>query len=211
MPFSSVCSAATSGLLEMQAGQFRDPADRRGIERHNKLSLGLGAARTITAAMPLFNLTDLLAALPPNIRLLGLDPGQRRIGIALSDVTRRLASPYGTLARGRLRLNAGEITAIAAKEGAGGLLIGLPLNDDGRPGPAAQSAKDWAHAISAATGLPAALWDETLSTAETHELLIAANITRARRADLVDRMAAARILQSALDHAARGTNENGGT
>ncbi len=163
--------------------------------------------------MPLFNLTDLLAAMPRNARLLGLDPGKRRIGVALSDVTRQMASPYGTLQRGRLTFNAAEIMAIAAKEGVGGLLIGLPLDDDGRPGPASQSAKDWAHAVSSATLLPATLWDETLSTADTHELLIAADITRARRAGIIDRMAAARILQAALDHHTlhrHARNKNGG-
>jgi putative Holliday junction resolvase len=88
---------------------------------------------------------------------------------------------------------------MAAREGAGGLVVGLPLASDGRMGPAAQAARDWAWAISDAVGLPAALWDETLTTSEVHELLIGADISRKRRAAVVDRMAAARILQSALD------------
>jgi putative Holliday junction resolvase len=132
----------------------------------------------------------LLAGLPAGQRVIGIDPGRRRIGVALSDVGRRLASPYGTLARGKLAANASEVVAIARREGAGGLVVGYPLEDDGRMGPAAQ----------AATGLPAALWDETLTTAETQAALIAADVSRARRAELVDRMAAARLLQAALDN-----------
>jgi putative holliday junction resolvase len=149
--------------------------------------------------MALFNLTDLEAQLPPQARLLGLDPGAKRIGVALSDVGRRIASPYGTLLRAKLKQNAAEVAAIAAKEGAGGLVIGLPLDEAQKFGPRAQAARDWAHAMSAATGLPVALRDESFTTADTHEHLIAADISRARRGEIIDKMAAAAILQAALD------------
>jgi putative Holliday junction resolvase len=152
--------------------------------------------------MPRFNihaLPDLLALLQPNQRVIGLDPGSRRIGVALSDVRRRLATPYGTILRARLSANAAALRALAAAEGAAALIVGLPLDDDGRLGPAAQAARDWTRALTEATGLPAALWDETLTTADTHEALIAANVSRARRAEIIDRAAAARMLQSALD------------
>ncbi len=150
--------------------------------------------------MPVINLTDLRAALPKGARLLGIDPGRRNIGVALSDVELRLAGPYATLRRGRLAANAAEIAAIARREGAGGLVIGLPLDMDGTAGRAAQAARDWAHALSTATGLPAALWDERLSTATvTRTLIEAADLSRHRRAEVVDRAAAAHILQSALD------------
>jgi putative Holliday junction resolvase len=150
--------------------------------------------------MPLFNLPDLMARLAPNARLIGLDPGARRIGVALSDVNRQLASPYTTIHRAKLKHNAAEIRALADAEGAGGLVIGLPLGEDGKLGPAAQAARDWAHAIATATGLPAAMWDETLTTADLHEMLILeADMTRERRAAVIDKMAAARILQMALD------------
>jgi putative Holliday junction resolvase len=154
--------------------------------------------------MTVINLTALRAGLAPGARLLGLDPGSRTIGVALSDVTLMLATPYGSMARGKLSANAAEIARIARREGAGGLVVGLPLSLDGTAGPAAQAARDWTHALSAATGLPAALWDERLSSAAVNRFLIAeADMTRQRRAEVVDRMAAAYILQAALD-ASRG-------
>ncbi|CAH2599172.1 putative pre-16S rRNA nuclease [Rhodovastum atsumiense] len=150
--------------------------------------------------MSLFNMTDLRAGLPPGQRLIGVDPGTRTIGIALSDTLLMLASPYGSLKRGKLGANAAEILAIARREGAGGLVVGLPLSMDGSKGPAAQAARDWAHALSDATGLPAALWDERLSSAAVNRFLIdEADMTRKRRAEVVDRMAAAYMLQAALD------------
>jgi putative Holliday junction resolvase len=150
--------------------------------------------------MPLFNLRDLRAGLHPNERLLGLDPGSRTIGVALSDVKLLLASPSGSIRRSKLRDNAGEILAIARKEGAGGLVVGLPLSMDGTVGPAAQAARDWALALSDATGLPAALWDERLSSAAMNRFLVdEADLSRQRRAKVIDRMAAAYMLQAALD------------
>jgi len=149
--------------------------------------------------MPLFNLTDFLASLAPGARLMGLDPGARRIGVALSDVNRRMASPYGTLARLRLKINAEEIKAIIAKERVGGLVIGLPLGMDGTFNPAAQAARDWGHAVAAATSLPTYMQDESSSTADTHEMLIGQmDMGRIRRGAIIDKMAAANILQSAL-------------
>jgi putative Holliday junction resolvase len=150
--------------------------------------------------MALFNMADLRAALPRHIRVLGLDPGAKIIGVALSDVTLMLASPYGSLKRGKLRVNAAEIGAICAKEGAGGLLVGLPLSMDGTRGPAAQAASDWALALSEATGLPVAMWDERLSSAAVNRAMIQeADLTRKRRAAAVDAAAAAYTLQAALD------------
>jgi putative Holliday junction resolvase len=120
--------------------------------------------------------------------------------VALSDVELSLASPYGSIRRGRLRDNAAEIVAIARKEGVGGIVIGLPLSMDGSLGPAAQSARDWALALSEATGLPTALWDERLSSAAVNRFLVdEADISRRKRAEVVDRMAAAWMLQAALD------------
>jgi putative holliday junction resolvase len=150
--------------------------------------------------MALFNLTELLASLGRNERVIGIDPGRRTIGVALSDVRRVLATPYTSLKRGKLKDNAAELIAIARREGAGGLVIGLPLSMDGSIGPAAQAARDWSFAISDATGLPAALWDERLSSVAVNRFLVEeADLTRAKRAAVVDRAAAAWMLQTALD------------
>ncbi len=149
--------------------------------------------------MALFNLTDFFAQLPPGARLLGLDPGAARIGVALSDVGRRIASPYGTLLRAKLKQNAAEVAAIAAREGVGGLIVGLPLDGEQKLGPRAQAARDWAYAMSTATGLPVALVDESFTTADAHERMIEAGLSRARRGEIIDKAAAAAILQAALD------------
>lgn len=150
--------------------------------------------------MPIVSIAALRAALTRHARLIGLDPGTKTIGVALSDVTLMLASPYGSLKRGKLAANAAEIAAIARKEGAGGLVVGLPLSMDGSMGPAAQAAKDWARAVSEATGLPCALFDERLSSAAVNRMLVSeADLTRAKRAEAVDRAAAAYMLQAALD------------
>jgi putative Holliday junction resolvase len=148
----------------------------------------------------LVTVAHLLATLPPNTRVLGLDPGAKIIGVALSDVGRQLASPLTALPRAKLAANASQIAALAREHGAGGVVIGYPLSMDGTAGPAAQSARDWAHALSTQTALPAALWDERMSTAAVNRMLIAeADMTRAKRAAVVDRMAAAYMLQAALD------------
>jgi putative holliday junction resolvase len=149
--------------------------------------------------MGVFNLTELRAALPRGQRLIGLDPGSKTIGVALSDVLLMLASPYGGLKRGKLKANAAEVAAIAAREGAGGLVVGLPLEMDGRFGPAAQAAKDWGMAMGEAAGLPLAFWDERLSSAAVNRAMIAADLSRAKRAAAVDAAAAAYMLQTALD------------
>jgi putative Holliday junction resolvase len=143
---------------------------------------------------------ELRMALDRDQRLIGLDPGRKTIGVALSDVGLSLASPYASIRRGKLRDNAANLVAIARKEGAGGLVVGLPLSMDGSVGPAAQAARDWALALSEATGLPTALWDERLSSAAANRFLISeADLSRRKRATAVDRLAAALTLQGALD------------
>lgn len=153
-----------------------------------------------TPGMALFSMRDLRVSLARHQRLIELDPGSRTIGVALTDVEVSLASPYGSIRRGKLRQNASDILAVARKEGAGGLVVGLPLSMDGTLGPAAQAARDWALALSDATGLPVALWDERLSSAAANRFLIEqADVSRKRRGDAVDRLAAAILLQSAIN------------
>ena len=150
--------------------------------------------------MPLFNMAELRTRLGRDQRLIGLDPGSKTIGVALSDVGLMIASPYGALRRAKLGQAAAEVTAIAGRHDAGGLVVGWPLSMDGSMGPAAQAARDWARALSEATGLPAALWDERLSSSAVNRFLIQeADMTRRKRAAVVDGMAAAYTLQAALD------------
>jgi putative Holliday junction resolvase len=153
--------------------------------------------------MPVLALTDLRAALPRGARLIGLDPGARLIGLALSDVSLTLASPYGSLKRGKLAAVAADLEKIARREGAGGLVVGLPLSMDGSFGPAAQAAKDFGRDLAAAAALPVAFWDERLSSAAVNRAMIEADLSRAKRAERVDAAAAAYMLQAALD-ATRG-------
>jgi putative Holliday junction resolvase len=153
--------------------------------------------------LPLLSVPDLRALLAPGLRLIGLDPGARVIGVALSDVSLMIASPCCALRRGKLSVNAAEVARLARQHGAGGLVVGLPLSMDGTFGPAAQAARDWARALAAAARLPAAMWDERLSSAAVNRFLIAeADLSRGKRAAVVDQMAAAYMLQAALDASA---------
>jgi putative holliday junction resolvase len=144
-------------------------------------------------------LCDLSRRIQPGQRLLGLDLGQKTIGLALSDTTLNVATPYETLKRDKFGIDAAKIEGIVAKECVGGLVIGLPLNMDGSDGPSAQSARAFARNFLSYSTLPVALWDERLSTAAVQRDMIAADATRKRRAAAVDKVAAAYILQGALD------------
>lgn len=152
----------------------------------------------MTAAPPL-PIEDLPERLQPQARLLGLDVGTRTVGLALSDVTRSIATPYETIRRTKFTADAKRLAEIVSKEGVGGLVIGLPLNLDGSEGPRAQSTRAFARNLAAHVDLPMTFWDERLSTAAVERHLIEADASRKRRAEVVDRMAAAYILQGALD------------
>jgi putative pre-16S rRNA nuclease len=152
----------------------------------------------VTAAPPL-PIEDLPARLQRDSRLLGLDVGTKTVGLALSDVTRSIATPYETIRRTKFTADAKAIAAIAAKEGVGALVIGMPFNFDGSEGPRAQSTRAFARNLAAHVDLPMIFWDERLSTAAVERHLIEADASRKRRAEVIDRMAAAYILQGALD------------
>jgi putative Holliday junction resolvase len=144
-------------------------------------------------------LPSLSAQMRMGRRLLGLDLGTKTIGLALSDTLLTVATPYEGLRRGKFSVDAAKIAAICAKEGVGGLVMGLPLNMDGRDGPSAQSARAFARSLATRSDLPIVLWDERLSTAAVQRDMIAADISRKRRAAVVDKVAAAYILQGALE------------
>jgi putative Holliday junction resolvase len=148
---------------------------------------------------PPFPIEELPSKLQPGARLLGFDLGTKTIGLALSDVTRVIATPYETVRRTKFTVDAKNVAAIAAKEGVGGLVIGLPLNLDGSEGPRAQATRAFARNLAPHLDLPMAFWDERLSTAAVERHLIEADASRKRRAEVIDRMAAAYILQGALD------------
>ncbi|ACL58237.1 Holliday junction resolvase RuvX [Methylobacterium nodulans] len=132
-------------------------------------------------------------------RLLGLDLGTKTIGLALSDVGRRIASPLETIRRVKFTPDAQKLAGIARQHGVGGLVIGLPLNMDGSEGPRAQSTRAFVRNLAPILPLPVLLFDERLSTAAVTRTLLEADASRARRGDLVDKLAAAYILQGCLD------------
>jgi putative holliday junction resolvase len=140
-----------------------------------------------------------LAALPRHARLLGIDLGTKTLGLALSDVERRIASPLETLERSKFTADAKKIQALVARFGIGAIVFGLPLNMDGSEGPRAQATRAFARNLAAHIGLPTLFWDERLSTAAVNRMLINFDTTRRRRAALVDKMAAAYILQGFLE------------
>lgn len=132
-------------------------------------------------------------------RLLGLDLGTKTIGVALSDVTRTIASSLETIARTRFKADATRLIEIATEHRIAGLVLGLPRNLDGSEGPRAQSTRAFARNFNRLSPLPVLLWDERLTTAEAERMLIEADTSRRRRGQVIDKVAAAIILQSALD------------
>lgn len=142
---------------------------------------------------------DFAAALPRDGVLMGLDLGDKTIGLAVSDLRRTLASPDRTIRRRKFTLDAAELLAAAAERGAVGLVLGLPLNMDGSEGPRVQSTRAFARNLAALTPLPIGFWDERLSTVAAERALIEADMSRAKRARVIDHVAAGFILQGFLD------------
>ena len=147
--------------------------------------------------MALTQLTDL--TLPPGKRLLGLDLGEKTIGIALSDTLLIVATPMQTLNRGKFGADAAQLDIIISAQGVGGLVVGLPLNMDGTDGPSAQSARAFGRNWVNRSPLPVVFQDERLSTSAVTRTLLEADTSRRRREAVVDKMAAGYILQGALD------------
>ena len=155
--------------------------------------------------MALLDLPSLKAALARDQRLMGLDVGTKTVGVALSDVSRAIATPLETIERKKFAATAARIVALIDAHGVGGLIIGLPLQMDGSEGPRCQSVRDFAAELLKRRDLPAAFHDERFSTAAVERMLIdEADMSRKRRAEVVDRAAAAYILQGALERMAQG-------
>jgi putative Holliday junction resolvase len=140
-----------------------------------------------------------IEALSPRARLIGVDLGTKTIGLALSDVERRIATPLETIKRVKFTPDVQQIKALAERLEVGGLVFGLPLNMDGTEGPRSQATRAFVRNLKPILPLPVLFWDERMSTMVVTRTLLDADASRAKRADAVDKMAAAYILQGALD------------
>ncbi len=139
------------------------------------------------------------ATLAPRAALMGLDLGTKTIGVAVSDITRRIASPLKVIRRTKFTADAASLGTLVAERAIGGIVLGLPRNMDGSEGPRAQSVRAFARNITGVLALPVVLWDERLSTVEAERALLVADISRRRRAEVIDQVAAGIILQGFLD------------
>ena len=145
-----------------------------------------------------------VANLVPGKRLMGLDLGSKTIGIATCDLTRQIATPRETIERVKFTPDVQKLLTIASAENIGLFVLGLPLNMDGSEGPRAQSTRSFARNFARLTDIPLIYWDERLSTAAVTRVMLEADMSRAKRADNVDKLAAAYILQSLLDCLPKG-------
>lgn len=156
---------------------------------------------------PIFGeVADFVSAISKDGRLIGLDLGTKTIGLALSDVTRLIASPLETIKRTKLKADGERLMSIIRVHRIAGLVLGLPVNLDSRDGPRAQSTRAFAKNIAGLYGgelPPVLLWDERLTTQAAERVLLEADQSRRRRAEVIDKMAASLILQSALDRMRR--------
>ena len=159
------------------------------------------------AADPTISLADLAPTLPRHARLMGVDLGSKTIGLAISDVERRIATPLETIRRVKFTPDAERLLQLFDTHQIAALVMGLPLNMDGSEGPRVQSTRSFVRSLTAMRPVPIVYWDERLSTAAVTRSLIEQDASRAQRAEGVDRMAAAYILQGALDRLDRMARE----
>lgn len=149
--------------------------------------------------MILEEMSEFMASLPPMRPLAGLDFGDKTIGVALSDRMHNIASPLETIRRKKFTQDAEALIALLTKNEVGGIVLGLPRNMDGSEGPRCQKTRAFARNLERLTDLPISYWDERLSTVAAERALLEADMSRAKRADVIDHVAAGFILQGALD------------
>jgi putative Holliday junction resolvase len=150
--------------------------------------------------MPLIEPNEMTTKIVPQARLIGLDLGTKTIGLAVSDSAFTVASPLQTIRRTKFTADANQLLEIITEKNVGGIVLGLPRNMDGTEGPRAQSTRAFAQNMIGKTNLPIAFWDERLTSAEAERVLIdQADMTRKRRGEVIDKMAAAIILQNFMD------------
>ena len=149
------------------------------------------------------DIDSFMAGLKAGARLIGVDVGTKTLGLALSDVSRTIASGLETIRRTKFKADAARLVELVREHNVGGLVIGLPINLDGSIGPRAQASRAFARLIGPLAEVPVLMWDERLTTAAAERLLIEADASRKRRAEVIDKMAATLILQGALDRMRR--------
>ena len=149
--------------------------------------------------MVLENAGDFAQTVGKNRRIAGLDVGEKTIGIAVSDTEWMIASPRDTVRRSKFSVDVEVLKNLFASENVGGIVVGLPMNMDGSEGPRCQSIRDFCKNIEAHVDVPLFLWDERLSTVAVTRTLLEADVSRQKRAQVVDKMAASYILQGALE------------
>jgi len=199
-PTSITLWGAPPRLKQPQGDESGD--DLRGIVVPGMpwvLAPGGGSTKPLAMATTDIRLADAIAAIPADRRLMGLDLGTKTIGVATSDRTRMIATPVETIARRKFTQDAERLIAIAAAENIGLIVLGLPVNMDGTEGPRCQSTRSFARNFGRLSPIPIVFWDERLSTAAVERMLIQADASRAKRDEVIDKLAAAWILQAALD------------
>jgi putative Holliday junction resolvase len=187
--------ASFKGGDRQSAAASRSSQQKLSHGRFGDGRLPVHKARTLA----LLDLSQFIDALPPQGAVMGLDPGEKRIGVAVSDTGRMIASSLETVTRKKFSLDAEHILKLFDHRQCVGFVIGLPLNMDGSAGPSAQSARAFARNLIAMRDVPLLLWDERLSTAAVTRTLIEGDASRRRRGEVVDKMAAAYMLQGAID------------
>lgn len=145
------------------------------------------------------DIAEFRARLPAGFRLIGIDAGTKTLGLALSDVTRTIASPLETIIRKKFSVDAARLLELTRMHAVAGFVVGLPINLDGTEGPRAQGTRALTRNLNALSSLPVLLWDERLTTQAAERMLIEADQSRKRRGEVIDKLAATLILQSALD------------
>jgi len=159
--------------------------------------------------MILPEIADFLAVLPQGRAICGLDLGDKTIGIAISDLRRSVATPVHTVRRVKFTTDAAELLALLTERNVAGIILGLPLNMDGTPGPRVQSTQAFARNLIKLTDLPITFWDERLSTVAAERALLEGDTSRKRRREVIDQIAASYILQGALDRLGYMSRTNG--
>ena len=153
---------------------------------------------------------ELTEGLATGARILGLDLGTRTIGLALSDVGHTIATPFDTIRRTKLKPDIGQLLGVITDQGVGALVLGLPVNMDDSEGPRCQATRQFATDLLKALDIPLAFWDERLSSYAAEAALLEADVSAKRRAEIIDKVAAAVILQAYLDFLAASASGGGG-